>query len=191
VAAGCASGFCLENCRICVTLGIQCADRFNKGNALRCILTLHKGDHVKNTCFKMNSCSIILIMFLIAGTPVWSQEDTPAANGALSRPVLTEAVMCEDIQKYSPVNRAVTFGTDIGQVVCFTAFEKIHSKMFIYHSWFRRDVLITSKRLTLNPPEWASFSKILLRQADIGPWRVEIHDQEGNIMQILRFSITE
>ena len=157
----------------------------------RSVLTPPKGDKVKKNYLKMTWFSITLIMLLIAGAPVWSQEDRSPDNGAPSNPVLTEAVMCEDIQKYAPVNRAMIFGTDIGQVVCFTAFEKIPSKMFIYHSWFRRDVLITSKRLTLNPPKWASFSKILLRQADIGPWRVEIHDQEGNIMKILRFSITE
>ena len=99
--------------------------------------------------------------------------------------------MCEDIQTYAPVNRAVVFGTDIGQVVCFTAFEKISTKTYIYHSWFRKDKLVTTKRLTLNPPEWATFSKILLRQADIGPWRVEVHDQQGNIIKVLRFSITD
>ena len=150
-----------------------------------------KGDHVKINCLRMTWFGIILILMLIVGQPLLSQEDNPTDESASPVPVLTEAVMCEDIQKYAPVNRAVVFGTGIGQVVCFTAFENIPSKMFIYHSWFRRDVLITSKRLTLNPPEWASFSKILLRQADIGPWRVEIHDQEGNIIKTLRFSITE
>ena len=146
---------------------------------------------MKNKYIKMTWFSVFLIMLVIAGAPGWSQEGQPSENSASVRPSLTEAVMCEDIQKYAPVNRAAIFGTGIGQVVCFTAFENIPSKMFIYHSWFRRDVLITSKRLTLNPPEWASFSKILLRQADIGPWRVEVHDQDGHIMKILRFSITE
>ena len=134
---------------------------------------------------------ISIALILIAVVPIKAQEENLQSDGAQPAPVLTEAVMCEDIQKYAPVNRAVVFGTGIGQVVCFTAFEKIPAKTFIYHSWFRRDVLITTKRLTLNPPEWASFSKILLRQADIGPWRVEIHDEEGNIIKTLRFSITE
>jgi hypothetical protein len=30
-----------------------------------------------------------------------------------------------------------------------------------------------------------------LRKNDKGPWRVEITDEQGNIFQILRFSITD
>ncbi len=132
-----------------------------------------------------------LIIITLLGKTGLSQENNPSEKVVSPAPILVEAVMCEDIQQYAPVNRAVVFANDIGQVVCFTAFENVPNEMFIYHSWFRSDKMITSKRLTLNPPEWGTFSKILLREADIGPWRVEVHDQQGNIIKTLRFSITE
>ncbi len=150
-----------------------------------------KGDSVKNKNNGITWGCIALIVITFLSATGFSQENDASETAIASSPVLTEAVMCEDIQQYAPVNRAVVFATGIGQVVCFTAFENIPSEMFVYHSWFRSDKLITSKRLTLNPPEWATFSKILLRQADIGPWRVEVHDQQGKIIKTLRFSITE
>jgi len=150
-----------------------------------------KGNRVQNIYNRIPWVFIALITIMLSGKPGLSQQSTPPENVLAAKPVLTEAVMCEDIQQYAPVNRAVVFATDIGQVVCFTAFENVPTQMFIYHSWFRSDKLITSKRLILNPPEWGTFSKILLRQADIGPWRVEVHDQDGKIIKTLRFSITE
>jgi hypothetical protein len=51
--------------------------------------------------------------------------------------------------------------------------------------------LSTQVRLRLHPPNWATFSTIQLREADKGPWRVEVTDQDGRIFTILRFSITD
>jgi hypothetical protein len=59
------------------------------------------------------------------------------------------------------------------------------------HKWYQRDNLVTEKQLTINPPRWSSFTSVQLRDADKGPWRVEISDEDGNLMQTLRFSITD
>jgi hypothetical protein len=67
----------------------------------------------------------------------------------------------------------------------------VPKQTFIHHKWYRNDVLITVKRLTINPPRWASFTSVQLRDADKGPWRVEITDEQDNTMQTLRFSITD
>jgi len=104
---------------------------------------------------------------------------------------LVQAAMCEGIKGYAPRNPAVVFSMAIGRVYCFTAFSSVPKKMYIYHSWYRRDRLITTKRLSLKTPEWSTFSTIQLREADKGPWRVEIKDNRNNILGVLRFSITD
>jgi hypothetical protein len=45
--------------------------------------------------------------------------------------------------------------------------------------------------LTLKPPRWSTFSSIQLREADKGPWRVEIVDEKDRLHKTLRFSITD
>ena len=59
------------------------------------------------------------------------------------------------------------------------------------HKWYRRGELITTKRLTLKPPRWSTYSSIQLREADKGPWRVEIWDDYNHLLDTLRFSVTE
>jgi len=105
--------------------------------------------------------------------------------------VMDNAVMCEEIKDFTPINQAVVFSIKIGRVSCFTSFDSIPEKMFIYHKWFHKDKLSTKKRLTLHPPRWATYSSIQLRETDKGPWRVEISDHKGNTLHILKFSITE
>jgi hypothetical protein len=150
-----------------------------------------KDNRVKSNVRMFNRALLVLVLVALLAIPGSAQENQEPDNAVKPSPVLAEAVMCEDIEAYAPLNRAVVFSTAIGQVVCFTAFEQVPAKMYIFHNWFRSDKLITSKRLTLNPPSWSSFSRVQLRQADVGPWRVEILDEQGKLMKTLRFSITD
>jgi hypothetical protein len=99
--------------------------------------------------------------------------------------------MCEDIQNFSPLGIAVAFSIKRGKVYCYTSFDPVPENTFVYHSWFRREELITTIRLTLKPPRWSTYSSIQLREADKGPWRVEIYNRQGDNIQTLRFSITD
>ena len=124
--------------------------------------------------------------------PVYSQDASQASETKLAHKLkLDQAVMCEDIKDYHPYNKAVVFSLEIGKVFCFSSFDIVPEKMFIYHNWYRQDKLITTKRLSLQPPEWSTYSSIQLREADKGPWRVEIRDQKKQLFQIVRFSITD
>ena len=104
---------------------------------------------------------------------------------------LVKAVMCETIQEYAPVNPAVVFSIDRGRISCFTEFDPVPKKTYVHHRWYRRDSLITVKRLTINPPRWSSFTSVQLRDADKGPWRVEVTDADDTLLRTLRFSITD
>ncbi|MCF8063035.1 MAG: DUF2914 domain-containing protein [Deltaproteobacteria bacterium] len=106
-------------------------------------------------------------------------------------PVLTKAVMCEEIRNGAPYRPAVVFPAETEQVVCFSRFDSIHEETWVYHNWFHRDRLSRRIRLELHPPKWGTFSRIQLRENDRGPWRVEISDQDGRTIEILRFSITD
>ena len=99
--------------------------------------------------------------------------------------------MCEGIENYAPRTPAVVFSIDIGKVNCYSSFDPVPEKTYIHHSWYYKDRLTHRKRLYLKPPRWATYTSIELREADRGPWRVEITDKDGNIFKTLRFSITD
>ena len=129
------------------------------------------------------------LVLVLQAFPKDNQSSKP--NAAPKEFKMDRAVMCEEIKDLTPQNPAVVFSIKIGKVSCFTSFDPVPEKTFIYHKWFHRDDLSTTKRLTLQPPRWRTYSTIQLRETDKGPWRVEISDQQGNILRILRFSITD
>ena len=129
-------------------------------------------------------CIAILGVCLLFPQQAHSQGDEKSLT-------LTRAVMCEEIRDNAPHNQGVVFSMANQKVCCFTTFDPVPERSFIYHRWFRRDRLITSIKLSLQPPQWSTVSRIQLRAADKGPWRVEITDQTGMVFRILRFSITD
>jgi hypothetical protein len=104
---------------------------------------------------------------------------------------LSEAVMCEEIFSNAPKNPTVVFSVSKEKAVSYTLFDPVPQKTVIYHNWYHRDVPSAKIRLELKPPRWSTYSSIQLRETDIGPWRVEITDENGNIFGVLRFSVTD
>ena len=129
---------------------------------------------------------------LLLASQVLSQNTRDSLLGLVSKePVLDDAVMCEEIKDFTPKNQGVVFSIKIGKVSCFTSFDPVPEETFIYHKWFHKDKPSTKKRLTLQPPRWATYSSIQLRETDKGPWRVEITDQKESILHTVRFTITD
>jgi hypothetical protein len=99
--------------------------------------------------------------------------------------------MCESIVNFQPANPAVVFSMSQGEVFCYSEFDSVLEKTVIFHKWYKRDKLIFTMPLTLQPPKWSSFSRVQIRGEDKGPWRVEIVDQNGTRLKILRFSMAD
>lgn len=135
---------------------------------------------------------IVLGFSVAAIGPSAGKEDTVGDISTTPQKLsLKEAVMCEGIKDYEPVNKSIVFSLDIGKIYGFTSFDHVPEKTVVYHSWYRRDRLITTKRLTLQPPQWSIFSSIQLREADKGPWRLEVKDQDRKVLRIVKFSVTD
>ncbi len=124
----------------------------------------------------------------VSQTAIAAQSEQKPSGTKLS---LSKAVMCEAVKNHAPKNQAVVFSITFGKVFCYTFFDHVPEKTFIVHNWFHIDRLNTKRKLSLNPPNWSTFSSIQLRETDKGPWRVEVTDQQGNTLNVLRLSITD
>jgi len=143
--------------------------------------------HTK-TILTVTLATMVLLFSAAVGMAADKQNSPGVVPTGLA---LAEAVMCESIESYSPQTPAVVFSINIGKVNCYSNFDPVPEKTYIYHRWYFKDRLTTRKRLYLKPPRWGTYTSIQLREADRGPWRVEIADKEGNILKTLRFSITD
>jgi hypothetical protein len=127
----------------------------------------------------------------VAGdTLAQSPARAPAAKPS-SKYVLVQALVCEDIRDGIPYNPAVTFSIAVGKIYCYTFLDQIAEDTVVYHSWLFRDRPSSRIRLAVKEPRWGTFSSIQLREADKGPWRVEISDSSGRVLKIIRFSVTD
>jgi len=130
-------------------------------------------------------------IFILAMASMGGCQNTFAETPGKNQIVLKRAVTCESVHELSPVNTAITFSITNGQVVCYTEFIDISEETFVFHRWYRYDTLVTEKKLLLKPPRWSTYSSIQLRESDKGPWRITIVGADGQILEILRFSVTE
>jgi hypothetical protein len=138
--------------------------------------------------------SLLVMWGALAGWPLSSdllRAESQSGSTETVRYLLTSAVMCEGIQGDIPINPAAVFSVRNGNVYCWSAFDQIAKRETIYHYWYRKDTLVASIKLVLQPPRWASYSNIRLRDADKGPWRVDIADSDHHVMKTLRFSISD
>ena len=144
---------------------------------------------------RKRTISIFLLLYGIsvflpqAGSAQQDETSTPGESPQALN--LSQALMCEDIFVNAPRNQTVVFSVAREKAVCFTSFDKVSEKTFIYHNWFYKDIPSARIRLALQPPRWSTFSSIQIRKTDIGPWRVEVTDENGQVLRVLRFSITD
>lgn len=129
---------------------------------------------------------MLLTLTLLFGLP-----DRSYGRAVTDDPVMETAVMSEAIINFQPVNTAVVFSLSLEEVYCFTSFDPVPVKTHIFHQWYKKDQLIFTRKLSLNPPKWSSMSSMKLRGGDKGPWRVDILNNKLELMKTLRFSITE
>lgn len=122
---------------------------------------------------------------------VFCIHDGTSRAGDAGRPALTTALMCEDVRDRQPIDEGVVFSIGTGKVCCYNVFDPVPDTTYIMHNWYNRDNLSTKIKLMLQPPRWTTYSTIQLRETDKGPWRVEITDAQGRLIQVLRFSVTE
>ena len=137
----------------------------------------------------------VIILFFV-GSFLYSsvlaqQKEDSRGTSFFKNPTLVKAAMCEEVKKSTPKNQAVVFSMNLGRVFCYTSFDPVPEKTIIHHNWFYRDKLSSKINLVLNPPRYSTYSRIQLRENDKGPWRVEITDKRGNILDILRFSVVD
>ena len=144
-------------------------------------------------CSSRITCFIFVILCcLFLPAQIWPQQKKASPQGtSIPEISLKQAVMCEGIEGFKPINEAVVFSATLEAVACYTLFDPVPAQTQIYHNWYYRDNLTTRKRLSLKPPRWGTFSSIKPREVDKGPWRVDIIDDKGHVFQTLRFSIAD
>jgi hypothetical protein len=147
--------------------------------------------------FKMKIPNHIYTIFLLLLTVMpgmaigQSPPEEQLVTVEIKKLALGATATCEMVKNGLPINKAAVFSSALKKVYCYTNFTSVPEKVFTFHNWYLRDRLKASIKLVLRPTRWSTYSAMELRSSDRGPWRVEVTDEEGTVLETLRFSIIE
>ena len=114
----------------------------------------------------------------------------PVSVLAENMEVSTSAV-CENVLNREAVSEASSFSASIGKLYCFSKIENIQSHTEVIHAWYFGDTQRARVTLNVNPPAWRTYSSKIIQPHEIGNWRGEIFDPSGNLLETVRFEVTQ
>ncbi len=128
----------------------------------------------------------LLSLILIAATPAIAEQNHLGNDGLH----VGEVAFCETVTDRMPVGEAKTFAT--GQrVYCWTRVLDGSAGDFVYHVWFHEGREIQSVELAVEAGHWRTWSYKTLFPGQLGTWRVETQNAQGDILDSHDFSVTE
>ncbi len=102
---------------------------------------------------------------------------------------INRIAVCRSIEEREPVDIASEFPSDIGKVWCFTEAIEVGPETAITHVWYHRDIKRASVKLKVQGLRWRTYSSKNIWPTWTGPWRVEILDEDGAVLERISFTI--
>lgn len=127
------------------------------------------------------SISLVLVVLI---APCFAQETAP--GGPFTD---VEVVVCSAIEDRQPVGAAESFGSDVGQLFCWTKCLGATDTTAIQHVWTREGETIATVDLPVKSPAWRTWSSKQLLPSWTGSWEVRVLDAGGNIIRSVTFKI--
>ena len=114
-----------------------------------------------------------------------------AAVAFASTVQVENAAIGEDVVNREVVSQGASFSTSVGKLYCFSKIANIDSHTNVVHAWYYGSEERARVSLHVSPPAWRTHSSKIIQAHEIGVWRVEILDQDGNLLDTVRFQVTQ
>ncbi len=144
---------------------------------------------LKNKIKHFVKCSIVLGVCISSIHLIGKTTNNAIAktNGKI---YIENAYICTEIQKLEPVNSNTCFNSSVQYLYCWNKIINA-SGSTIQHIWYYKGRRIASIPLTIRYNSFRTYSKKSIPADWIGDWKVEIINENGILLEILDFYITE
>ena len=115
----------------------------------------------------------------------------PAAAAIAADLQVEDAVVCTSVVDREPVDSAVSFPASIGRLYAFTRIIGAPDPTQVVHVWYYGDVERARVTLAVNGSNWRTYSSKVIQEHEIGAWRVEVLDADGNSLDTVQFDVTQ
>jgi hypothetical protein len=115
----------------------------------------------------------------------------PAADAQQSDELdVVAAAICEKVQNRETVNVGTRFTSSTSRLYCFTKIVGAGTPTEVVHVWSYGDVERARVSLDVNSSNWRTYSSKAIQAHEIGPWRVDVLDTSGNLLETINFEVT-
>ncbi|WP_305041706.1 DUF2914 domain-containing protein [Geoalkalibacter sp.] len=112
------------------------------------------------------------------------------AGGVLAQSLeVVEAVITTDIIDRVPADAVESYSANVEQLHCFTRVLGATEETAIVHVWFHEGTEVTRMTLPVRSSNWRTWSTKTMSPETAGNWRVEVRDEQGEILKQLSFSL--
>jgi len=137
---------------------------------------------MKRFIFSSDLCKVVLALCLLIPFAL------PQQAAALS---VEDSTICTGVANREAVDPGTSFAVSAGRLYCFSKIAGIQEPTEIVHVWYYGDTERARKTLGIKPPAWRTNSSKIIQPHEIGSWRVEILDASGNLLDTLKFEVTQ
>ncbi len=136
----------------------------------------------------MKSIRYMLLPALVLG--IVSFCAPPAASAQETTGLSVEVgVICTGVEERAPVGADTTFAATVGQLCCFTKILGATDETTITHVWYWGDTERARVELPVRSASWRTYSQKTVMEHEVGAWRVEVLNAQGEILKTIRFRI--
>jgi hypothetical protein len=116
----------------------------------------------------------------------------PAAGAQEANTVqIVAAAICKDVVDREAVDVGTQFSNSVSRLYCFTKATSTEIPTEIVHVWHYGDVERARVSLAVRAATWRTYSSKVIQPHEIGPWRVDVLDTSGNLLETINFEITQ
>ena len=138
----------------------------------------------------MNKGSNLFWSTILAVTTVSFFFSITSVAQAAGLSVETSAI-CEDVVDREPVDEGTSFSVSVGRLYYFTKIVGAETATEVTHVWWFGSVERARITLPVGGSSWRTHSSKVLQAHEIGTWRVEVIDADGNNLETVEFTVTQ
>jgi hypothetical protein len=104
---------------------------------------------------------------------------------------IVAAAICKDVVEREAVDVGTQFSNSVPRLYCFTKAVSTETPTEVVHVWSYSDVERARVSLAVKANTWRTYSSKAIQSHEIGPWRVDVLDTSGNLLETINFEITQ
>jgi hypothetical protein len=125
-----------------------------------------------------------------AQEPAMQTEEPAGEVQQAAQLKVSVAAICRDVLDHEPDGYGTSFPVSVGKLYCFTKITGAQSPTQVTHVWFFDGNERARVDLAVKSSSWRTYSSKIIQPHEIGTWRVDVEDLDGNVLKSLEFEVT-